>query len=261
MRQCKPIQAAFLSLGAVALLVLCNVPVRAQTTGFVANPTTNSSDFQAFVTGLGATVNTNVNFDAHPVGPLNPTFYTLSDGVTLTETGSIADVQNGAGPGQGNTSSGPLSPGEGKHPASNFLFDGGIGTLTVSFDSGVSGVGLFTADYFNPQNNNPLTIEAFTGANGTGTSLGSFSSVAFNFQANNLYFMGLATNNGSNSIGSLVFTDVNTATGDTLAIDDIRFSRVSPNNVTPEGDSFLLLTSGLLPLVGFGLWRRGRRNA
>src|SRR5437868_5400316 len=107
-----------------ALAVLCGGrEAKAGLIGFVNNPTGNSTDFQNYVASQGGSVNSNVNFDSHPVGPLISTFYLASDGVTLTTTGAFGDVQSGAGPGQGNTSSGPLSPGEGVHPASNFLFD------------------------------------------------------------------------------------------------------------------------------------------
>ena len=114
------------------------------------------------------------------------------------------------------------------------------------------GAGLFIIDYFNPLANNPLTIEAFTGSNGTGTSLGSFSSVIANFQPNRLYFMGLVSTN--NDIRSLVFNDVNSETGDTTGIDDILFSQI------PEPGSIVLLPIGLLAVFGHG-WRKRKRAA
>lgn len=210
-------------------------------TFFTNNPTTNSTDWGTSVTGLGGAINTNVDFDAHPLGALQSNFYALSDGVTLTPSGDVNQVQFGAGPGQGNTVTPPLSPGEGVHPTSNFLFDGGSpSSLTISFAQPVLGVGLFVIDYYNPSGSNPLTIEAFTGANGTGTSLGSASSVAFNFQRNNLYFMGVSSS--GNDIGSIVFTDVNSATGDTTGIDSIQFAPLvnqAPDcsNATPSLDT------------------------
>lgn len=159
-------------------------------------------------------------------------------------------VQFGAGPGQSNTGA---DAGEGLHAASNFLFDGGApSTLTILFNTPVLGAGLFIIDYFNPLANNPLTIEAFTGSNGTGTSLGSFSSVIANFQPNRLYFMGLVSTN--NDIRSLVFNDVNSETGDTTGIDDILFSQI------PEPGSIVLLPIGLLAVFGHG-WRKRKRAA
>ena len=55
-----------------------------------------------------------------------------------------------------------------------------------------------------PQALNTVTIEAFTGPDGTGSSLGTFSNSQFNFQPNHLYFMGVVSTD--HDIGSLVFT-------------------------------------------------------
>jgi hypothetical protein len=128
----------------------------------------------------------------------------------------------------------------------------------VSFATPVLGAGLFIIDYFNPIGDNPLTIQAFTGSNGTGTSLGSFSSVAFNFQNNNLYFMGITSD--QENIGSIVFTDINTNTGDTIGIDNIMFSRSLPSNdPVPEPSTWLLMGTGLVGMLGYG-WRRQRQQ-
>lgn len=217
--------------------------------GFVGNPTTNSTDWATQVGVLGGAINSNVNFDGMPLGALNGNFYTGSDGVTLIASGDVNTVQFGAGPGQSNTGTTPKSPGEGSHAPSNFLFDNGnVSSLTVSFANQVLGVGLDIIDYFNPGGNNPLTIEAFTGQNGAGASLGIFNSVAFNFQRNNTYFMGFISTN--NDIGSLVFTDVNTVTGDTTGIDDIVFATTAQ---VPEPALFALFGFGL---VGLSLSRK-----
>ncbi len=216
-----------------------------------SSPTGNTAAFTASVTGLGGTIDSSINFDTHPLGLLNPNFY---PGVTLTATGDSNTVMFGAGPAQGNTSSTPLSTGEGSHSASNFLFDDGApSSLAISFDQAVFGVGLHVIDYFNPTDfNNPLTIEAFDGPNGTGTSLGLFSSVAFNFQNNNMYFLGVTSS--ENNIRSLVFTDVNSNTGDTTGIDDILFG-VGVTQV-PEPGTLALLG---IALAGLG-FRRGKRS-
>ena len=211
--------------------------------GFASSPNTNSLDWAAAAIAAGGTINTNVNFNTHPVGALVPNFYSGFDGVTLTPVGDVDTVQFGPGPGQSNIFTIPLSTGEGPHAPSNFLFDGGApSSLTISFATPVLGAGLFVIDYFNPVGDNPLTIEAFTGANGTGTSLGSFSSAAFNFQANNSYFMGVVSTNGD--IGSLVFTDVNSNTGDTTGIDDISFAVRDVVGQVPEPASLALLGLG-----------------
>jgi len=78
-------------------------------------------------------------------------------------------------------------------------------------------------DHFDPSANNFLSIEAFTGPDGTGESLGVFQSLPFNFQRNFEYFMGITSSR--QSIGSIVYRDLSSATGCTLGIDDIVFAR------------------------------------
>ena len=238
----------------LAVLVMLVVgQVEAVTVGFVNNPIGNSTDWTNFVTGLGGTVNSNVNFNSHPIGALQSNFYLGSDGVTLTASGDVNTVTSGAGPGQANTGTTPKSTGEGLHPSSNYLSDGGSpSSLTMSFNTPVWGAGLFVIDYFNPYSTNPLTIEGFTGPSGTGTSLGSFSSVAFNFQKNYMYFMGIGRTEGD--IRSVVFTDVTSSTGDVTGIDDIRFASAGSAPI-PEPTTLTLFSLGTLGLVGYG-WRR-----
>ena len=213
------------------LLLAGATAAQAQLEGFTANPTTNSADFEARVTELGGSVDKSINFESHPLGTLQPDFYS-GIGVTLTANGDVNTVVNGAGPGQTNTSDGPLSSGEGTHPASNYLQDGNeVSSLTISFDTPTAGAGLFTIDYFNPSAyDNPLRIEAFDGPNGTGNSLGYFDSEHYNFQMNNMYFMGVIDPGAR--IRSVVFYDLSTNTGDSMGLDDIWFvSGVTP---TPE---------------------------
>jgi hypothetical protein len=201
---------------------------------------------------------------------LQSDFYTGSAGVTLTATGDVDNVMNGAGPGQSNTSSPPLSPGEGPHAPSNYLNDGTqISSLTISFDAPVFGAGLFTIDHFNPGGDNPLTLEAFDGPNGTGNSLGIATSVAFNYQPNNLYFMGVTSDSGG--IQSVVFTDVSTSTGDVIGLDDIWFATagdvpppqpptvVAPIPVPATGPAAKIIL--LLSLLIFGALSLRRFNA
>jgi len=204
-------------------LLLAAGAAHAATFGFVSNPTGNSSDWAADVANRGGTVNSAIDFEAHSTGTLVSDFYSLTEGVTLTAAGDVNTVINSAGPGQGNTSSAPKSPGEGVNPVSNVLFDGGgVSSLTIDFAAPVIGFGLHVIDYFNPTGSNPLRIEAFAGAGGTGLSLGLFDSVAFNFQENYRYFMGLTSD--AADIRSVVFSDLSTATGDTIALDDFVFA-------------------------------------
>ncbi|EDY83594.1 hypothetical protein VDG1235_3221 [Verrucomicrobiia bacterium DG1235] len=223
----------------------------AVTTGFVTNASSNSSEWSTYVTSLGSSINSNVNFDAHSIGALDGSFYTTSDGVTLTANGDSNTVANGAGPGQGNTDG--AIKGEGLHAISNYLFDGGsASSLVISFAESVFGAGLSVIDYFNPNSSNQLSIEAFTGENGTGSSLGSFTSIGANFQRNNVYFMGIASDTAN--IRSIVFTDINDATSDTTGIDDIVFAqassaRRSSEGVPDSGSAALLLIGGLLVIA------------
>jgi hypothetical protein len=219
--------------------------------GFVDNPETNSVDWANYVAAAGGQINDNVNFDSHTTGVLQSDFYATTDGVTLIADGDVNTVAYGSGPGQGNTSTEPLSTGEGSHIASNYLLDGGsASSLTISFDEQVMAAGLFIIDYYNPFGSNPLTIEAFTGANGTGTSLGSFSSQAYNFQPDQMYFMGLFSTDSN--IGSIVFTDVNNTTGDITGIDNILFatSDSQETSTVPEPATLILFGTGLLGIVG-----------
>ena len=210
----------FLGMVALTALLLAGA-VQATVTGYVSNPSGNSVDWTNAIGGLSGTVNSAVNFNTHPVGSLQSNFYSRI-GVTLTPSGDVNTVQFGAGPGQGNTSTPPLSTGEGLHPASNYLFDGGnASTLTIDFANPVLGAGLFVIDYFNPTNTNPLTLAAYTGSGGTGTLLGSFSSAAFNFQNNYMYFMGIV----STAVTSVPwFSPTSYSSGDTIGIDDLRFA-------------------------------------
>jgi hypothetical protein len=95
--------------------------------------------------------------------------------------------------------------------------------MTVSFQEPVMGAGFLFADYFNALGDNTNTIEAFSGPDGTGISLGQFQAVALNFELNNLYFMGLA--DAANTIGSVVLSGPRLH-GDSVYLDKILFARV-----------------------------------
>lgn len=237
---------------AAGYLIFAASSANAVVMGFVNNPTGNSGDWLTSVAGLSGTVNSNVNFDTHAPGALNGAFYTGTDGVTLIGTGNWATVSSGNGPGQGNTTSIPVSPGEGLHAASNFLggLTFGASTLTIDFGTSVLGVGLSSIDLYDPNSSVLLTIEAFTGVGGTGTSLGLFSNAQFNFQANNVYFMGVTSSD--NDIRSLVVSH-NGQLSDIVGLDDIVFATTS--NDVPEPGTLALFGVGL---AGLGFARRKR---
>lgn len=233
---------------AIALMGAVAAPVSAQVLTFGASgPSGNYAAFLASLSGYGQTATT-ITF-AGQSGTLNPNFY---PGVTLTPTGDVNTIQNNAGPGQGNTTG--AVPGEGPHAPSEYLLDGASSsTLTISFANQVFGAGLFIIDYFNPSgSNNPLNFYAWTGQNGTGSMLAGFSSVSQNFQRNNMYFMGVTSAAGN--IGSIVFDDFSTSTGDVTGIDDITFSSATVT-ATPEPASILLMATGL---AGLAMARRRR---
>ena len=251
LKRCR-LKKSFAAGVVIASLLLISTSASAQVLTYGANgPTGNYAAFLATIGGFGSGPTT-IDFNSHPTGPLNPLF---TPGVTFTAVGDVNTVASGSGPADGNSGSTPLSSGEGLHAASNYLFDGGsASSLTISFANQVSGAGLFIIDYFNPTGSNPLNFAAWTGANGTGTLLGAFSSVAYNFQNNNLYFMGITSAAGD--IGSIVFTDVNSSTGDTTGIDDVTYA--VNVQATPEPASIFLMATGLGAL---GFVRRRKRAA
>jgi hypothetical protein len=209
---------------------------------YVNNLTGNSVDFAAGVSSNGGGAITTLTFDTLTVGPLSPNAYS-GLGITMNATNAFSTVTFGTGPGQGNTSTGPVSPGEGPHAASNYLGDGtATGTLTVSFASPVLAAGVFTIDLFNPGGAaDTLTLSAYTGANGTGTLLGTGTAVGYNFQMNNLYFMGILSTAGD--IGSVVVNQNGSASGDAIGLDNFEFAAAG---TVPEPGTVTLMGIGLL---------------
>ena len=222
-------RSGFTTFAALATCAALTGQAQADLVGYVDNETGNSADWTNGVNGLGGLINTDMDFETHPLGPLDPNHYS-GLGVTLTGV-NFNDVIFGAGPGQGNDFTEPLSDGEGLHPASNYLeAPATAGSLTISFDAPVLGVGFFTVDLFNPNNVNPVTIEAYDGPNGTGNFLGSYAGAGFNFQKNNLYFMGVTSS--AVDIRSLVFVNPAGA-GDRVGIDNIVFATVPSPGLLP----------------------------
>ncbi len=219
-------------------------------TGFVGTPSTNSSDWTNAAIGAGHTIETFYDFDAAASGDglaqLNAAYVGL--GVTVTGTGSVNTIQTDGGPGQGNIDA--AIPGEGVFTPSSYLLMGAEPSeLIFTFDNLVYGAGIFTLDVFQDSG---LQIEAFTGVDGTGASLGLFDGSTANFQNNNVYFMGLISEIG---FRSFVFRDTVNNGGDTFGVDDLVFLS-SPGTPVPLPAGAALLPA---PLAGFALL--GRRRA
>ena len=226
--------------GATVLLAVFLVIAASASAGniisFVDNRTGNSVDWLAAADGMNLTVNRDANFDAHgafgahPVGPLQSGFYYDSLGMTLdvVPLGSM-DVVYGTGWSQDNQGNPPTSGGEGKHPASNHIRDFMTANkLIITFAERVHGVGFTTVDFYNVpisssgETTHPISLEAWSGPGGTGYLLGSYDAVAYNFQKDYMYFMGLMSDDAE--IRSVVLDDPGSTLGDGMGIDDIVFA-------------------------------------
>ncbi len=222
-----------LLLTTIAAAAALSTAASAAVTAYVSNPTTNLEDWTA---ATGPVV-TNINFD--------------DPNVNASLTFPVGDlVTFGAGPGQGNTSSPPLSPGEGPHAPSNFLFVESPGpnnpqVVTETFTTPVAAAGVDTIDYFGAsEGDNFLDIAVYSGPNGTGTLLGSATSAQFNFQPNNIYFMGFTST--SADIGSFVFSRVVDTTGDTIGLDNFVSSGTGfVAGATPEPTTWAMMLLGV----------------
>lgn len=233
-------------------------PAPAAFLAYDSSPTTNSADWAAEVASLGGVVNSAVNFDAHPTGALQPNFYASSAGVTFSSTGSPYTVAFGAGPSGTNTTNGPFSPGEGVHPASNYLANAGrTQSLTITFATPVFGAGLFVIDFFNPNAGNDLFLTAYAGPDGTGAPLGngaaSFGSF-YNFQQNKRLFLGVVSTDGD--IRSVTFDHHANPQFDLIGLDDLRFAPAAPAVATPLPPTALALLAGVTTLAGLARRRR-----
>ena len=139
--------------------------------------------------------------------------------------------------------------GEGRRPFPRILFYRVQAPLPVAFATPVSGVGLYVGDHYDPFGTDAVVLEAFSGANGTGASLGTFTLPSYNFQLGNQVFMGLAS--ATREIGSVVLTDGLAASGDGVYLDNFQIAGLEIPEPTGIGAVLLGLA---VP------WLRGRRR-
>lgn len=242
----------------VVVLIMAVGQAGAVLTGYVSNPQTNSVDWTNAVTVAGGNIDS-INFNDISTGVLSLVSagnyalnaYQALEGVTFAVQGNAPAIAYGAGPGDNSTYQ--LNPGEGLHPTSNYLsfppyteYSGSYTTsIIMNFDEAVSSVGFYTIGLNNSYNPGitRITIEAFTGVNATGISLGKFTSLdAHNFNPNNLYFMGLSSS--VNEIKSFrISGSWQQAFGDNLGFDDFRFATI------PEPATMSIFALGVLAMI------------
>lgn len=241
-----------LNLLVLSLLAL-GQQAEAATTAFANNPTGNSTDWSTYVSAQGGAVSAILDFEAHPLGALQPEFY-AGQGIHMALAGSnitfnaVYDYRNDYG---GTVSGyGPNSPGEGpaaESRAYGAYNPGGPWTLTLSFDQAVMGAGLFVIDLFNGLGNRRTTLAAYDGVGGGGNLLATATAPDYNYQLYNKLFLGVASDTAN--IRSVVFTNPAPYAGDGIALDDIRVA-----TPVPEPETYALMLAGL-GLVGFAARR------
>ena len=261
--QCRLIGACLVT-GAMLLGGL-SPESRAAVVGFTDQPDANSSNWQDSVP-TGTRVD-RIDFDDHPLGPLNGALYESSLGVSLSVSNADGpvpfEVETGVGPGDYLTT-GPLV-GEGSHNGSNYLsLSRRVETTTtndpawldISFDQAVRGVGLFSIDLYR---DSELSLEAFDHADpdhADAQSLGRFNRAGLgsnNYQQNQLYFMGLLDDEPRIRSVRLKFG----AGGfDSIGVDDIR---VATDAIIPTPSTIAILGVGAVGLLG-GRRRRPARG-
>ncbi|HMN96305.1 MAG TPA: hypothetical protein PKC43_08340 [Phycisphaerales bacterium] len=183
--------AARAGAAAIALLLLSGRAAIADVATFSQKPAANSVEWRAFAELAGAVVVDSMRFEGHPDGELDPLWFLCSHGAALRGLCMI-DVETGSGLEFGSLAA-PLSAGEGPLVESTYLYNGWAGSweLIVDFRRPVAGVGVMTADHFNPFGLNAMKLEAFDRIAGGGARLGAADSPALNFQLNNRLFIGI----------------------------------------------------------------------
>ncbi len=217
-------------------------------TPYVNNLGGNSGDWTIGAAAAGGLVHT-LDWEAHPTGALNGSFYSGSDGVTISNSNGFYSVGPYFAP--SGTVSGPTSSGEGLSNGSNALIDADDdSTVVFDFAQPVGSFGLKTVDLYNPGGVHPYTMTFYTGSGGTGSVLATMTTPGYCFQLNYVYFFGGVSD--AFDIKSVIITDTHTAvTGDSVGFDDIRFTTAVPE---PMGLSAVLLSGAVIAL------RRDRRR-
>ncbi|MDP7264465.1 MAG: hypothetical protein QGH39_02790, partial [Candidatus Thermoplasmatota archaeon] len=186
-----------------------------------------------FNTAMGSMfINTQANFNNHPNGALRANFYA---GIGISSmTSTSGNVQNSAGPGQGNQ--GGAIQGEGPHQASGMLTNIGPNSqFTMTFGNAQSGVGFMVVDKFQ---GGGMRLKGYSGVQGNGNLIATATAPNNNYQRNNMVFMGV-TDGGVNSIRSVVWNIPNNG-GDVVGIDDIRFGATGIMNNRSYVQSIML---------------------
>lgn len=209
---------------AATAVMLIAAAAQAEVNGFVNNAEGNSVDWTNYVLNNNGSIFAGMTFDGHPTGPLQGDFYESLYGVTMTQSG-FGNVETGLGALAGSLDE-PLTIGEGQMGSATYLRDDygpGAWELTLTFEEAVFAIGFMTADYFNPFNDNPMTLEIFDGPDGTGNLIGSVDALDLNFQLNYLYFLGIT--DSTSSIRSARLSGAGNYS-DTVFLDSISFARI-----------------------------------
>ncbi len=228
---------------------------QAGVTAFASNPAGNSIDWTNRIASLGGAVNTDIDFETHPLGALQSDFY-AGIGVNMALSGgaltfnAVYDYRNnydGTVYGYGPNSAAEGAAAESR--AYSAYNPSGSWSLTLNFDQAVLGAGLFVIDLFNGLGDRTVTLSAYDGTDGGGNLLATASAPNYNYQLYNKLFLGVANDSATPSIRSVVFTNPYPYYGDGIALDDIRVAAV------PEADTYALMLAGL-GLLSFAARRR-----
>jgi hypothetical protein len=220
----------------LALLLALAPAAYAGVVGFSSNLSGNSSDFEAAVAaqlGVIGDAHLTVDYEAHPPGALQSNFYpglTVSFNTSATVTTALS---------AGGSLTGPTSTGEGLVTSGQHIYPGSAAfTMEVTFINPILGFGFYIIDYYNPGGANFGTLRAYTGANGTGTLIGSVDAAPYNFQNNHKYFLGILSMDSD--IKSVTFSLPGTG-GDGVYIDDLELAEGG----VPEPSTILLSGTAL----------------